>query len=103
MARAWPESFKLLLNPDRNCQNVYQHLINDKVVRGFLLIHDLHPADLETRLRDALDHVRPYLQSHGGNVELISLTGQRPVCDSKAPAKLRFFCGDLRAGHTTCH
>jgi len=42
-----------------------------------LLIHDLHPADLETRLRNALDEVRPYLQSHGGNVELISLTGQR--------------------------
>jgi Fe-S cluster biogenesis protein NfuA/nitrite reductase/ring-hydroxylating ferredoxin subunit len=57
-------------------QKVYQHLINDKVVRGLLLIHDLHPADLETRLREALDHVRPYLQSHGGNVELISLTGQ---------------------------
>lgn len=55
---------------------VYQHLINDKVVRGLLLIHDLHPADLETRLRDALNQVRPYLQSHGGNVELISLTGQ---------------------------
>jgi Fe-S cluster biogenesis protein NfuA/nitrite reductase/ring-hydroxylating ferredoxin subunit len=57
-------------------QNVYQHLVDDKVVRGLLLIHDLHPADLETRLREALDHVRPYLQSHGGNVELISLTGQ---------------------------
>jgi Fe-S cluster biogenesis protein NfuA/nitrite reductase/ring-hydroxylating ferredoxin subunit len=57
-------------------QNIYQHLINDKVVRGLLLIHDLHPADLESRLREALDHVRPYLQSHGGNVELMSLTGQ---------------------------
>src|ERR1700733_923396 len=55
---------------------VYQHLVNDKVVRGLLLIHDLHPADLETRLRDALDQVRPYLESHGGNVELISLSGQ---------------------------
>src|SRR5580700_3682562 len=55
-------------------QNAYQQLINDKVVRGLLLIHDLHPADLETRLRDALDQVRPYLESHGGNVELISLT-----------------------------
>src|SRR5580692_7526490 len=57
-------------------ENAYQHLVNDKVVRGLLLIHDLHPADLETRLRDALDQVRPYLESHGGNVELISLTGQ---------------------------
>src|SRR6201995_3573437 len=58
-------------------QKAYQRMINDKVVRGLLLIHDLHPADLETRLREALDHVRPYLQSHGGNVELISLTSQR--------------------------
>jgi Fe-S cluster biogenesis protein NfuA/nitrite reductase/ring-hydroxylating ferredoxin subunit len=57
-------------------QKVYQHLINDKVLRGLLLIHDLHPVDLQTRLRDALDHVRPYLRSHGGNVELISLTGE---------------------------
>jgi Fe-S cluster biogenesis protein NfuA/nitrite reductase/ring-hydroxylating ferredoxin subunit len=57
-------------------QKVYQHLIDDKVVRGLLLIHDLHPANLETRLRDALDQVRPYLQSHGGNVELISVTAQ---------------------------
>ncbi len=57
-------------------QQVYQHLVNDKVVRGLLLIHDLHPVDLQTRLGGALDHVRPYLQSHGGNVELISLTGQ---------------------------
>jgi Fe-S cluster biogenesis protein NfuA/nitrite reductase/ring-hydroxylating ferredoxin subunit len=55
---------------------VYQQLVDDKVVRGLLLIHDLHPADLETRLRDALNQVRPYLQSHGGNVELISLIGQ---------------------------
>jgi Fe-S cluster biogenesis protein NfuA/nitrite reductase/ring-hydroxylating ferredoxin subunit len=57
-------------------QKVYRHLIDDKVVRGLLLIHDLHPEDLETRLRHALDQVRPYLQSHGGNVDLISLTGQ---------------------------
>jgi Fe-S cluster biogenesis protein NfuA/nitrite reductase/ring-hydroxylating ferredoxin subunit len=57
-------------------KKAYQHLINDKVVRGLLLIHDLHPADLESRLRGALDQVRPYLQSHGGNVELISLREQ---------------------------
>jgi Fe-S cluster biogenesis protein NfuA/nitrite reductase/ring-hydroxylating ferredoxin subunit len=57
-------------------QKMYLKLAHDKIVSGLLLIHDLHPADLETRLRDALDEVRPYLQSHGGNVELIGLTGQ---------------------------
>src|ERR1700736_5015343 len=54
-------------------REVYRDLIHDEVIKGLLLIHDLHPLDLETRLRDALDKVRPYLKSHGGNVELISL------------------------------
>jgi Fe-S cluster biogenesis protein NfuA/nitrite reductase/ring-hydroxylating ferredoxin subunit len=54
-------------------RKVYQDLIHDEVVKGLLLIHDLHPLDLEARLREALDKVRPYLRSHGGNVELISL------------------------------
>jgi Fe-S cluster biogenesis protein NfuA/nitrite reductase/ring-hydroxylating ferredoxin subunit len=54
-------------------RKVYRDLIHDDVVRGLLLIHDLHPSDMETRLREALDKVRPYLKSHGGNVELISL------------------------------
>jgi Fe-S cluster biogenesis protein NfuA/nitrite reductase/ring-hydroxylating ferredoxin subunit len=55
---------------------VHRRLVDDKVVRGLLLIHDLHPADLEARLREALEEVRPYLKSHGGNVELISLADQ---------------------------
>ena len=54
-------------------RKVYRDLIRDDVIKGLLLIHDLHPLDLETRLREALDKVRPYLKSHGGNVELISL------------------------------
>jgi Fe-S cluster biogenesis protein NfuA/nitrite reductase/ring-hydroxylating ferredoxin subunit len=51
----------------------YESLINDPVVKGLLLIHDLHPVPLETRLHEALDKIRPYMESHGGNVELISL------------------------------
>ena len=57
----------------QNGQKLHQELIHDDVIKGLLLIHDLHPLDLETRLRGALDQVRPYLASHGGNVELISL------------------------------
>jgi Fe-S cluster biogenesis protein NfuA/nitrite reductase/ring-hydroxylating ferredoxin subunit len=33
----------------------------------------LHPISLEERLTEALDQVRPYMESHGGNVELLSL------------------------------
>jgi Fe-S cluster biogenesis protein NfuA/nitrite reductase/ring-hydroxylating ferredoxin subunit len=54
-------------------RKVYRDLIHNDVINGLLLIHDLHPLDLEARLRDALDKVRPYLKSHGGNVELIGL------------------------------
>jgi Fe-S cluster biogenesis protein NfuA/nitrite reductase/ring-hydroxylating ferredoxin subunit len=48
-------------------------LLNDPGVRGLLLIHGLHPEPLEARLRDALEKVRPYMKSHGGDVELLSL------------------------------
>ena len=64
---------QLVANAGPDGQKLYGDLIHDKVVRGLLLIHDLHPVDIETRLREALDKVRPYLESHGGNVELISL------------------------------
>jgi Fe-S cluster biogenesis protein NfuA len=45
----------------------------DDVVAGLLLLHGLHPLDLETRVLQALDQVRPYLRTHGGNVELLAI------------------------------
>ncbi len=46
--------------------------VQDEVVSGLLLLHGLHPLDLETRVGQALEEVRPFLSSHGGNVELLS-------------------------------
>jgi Fe-S cluster biogenesis protein NfuA/nitrite reductase/ring-hydroxylating ferredoxin subunit len=54
-------------------EGILMSLAQDKLVRSLLLIHNLHPQTLELRLDEALARVRPYLQSHGGNVELISL------------------------------
>jgi Fe-S cluster biogenesis protein NfuA len=45
----------------------------DDVVAGLLLLHGLHPDDLETRVLRALEQVRPALRSHGGNVELVDV------------------------------
>ena len=45
----------------------------DELVSHLLLLHGLHPLDLETRVLNALDEVRPYLQSHGGNVEFLGI------------------------------
>ena len=48
-------------------------LANDELIEGLLLLYGLHPLDLEARVRQALDKVRPYLHSHGGNVELLGI------------------------------
>jgi Fe-S cluster biogenesis protein NfuA len=45
----------------------------DDVVSGLLLLHGLHPHDVEERVNQALERVRPFLRSHGGNVELLSV------------------------------
>jgi Fe-S cluster biogenesis protein NfuA/nitrite reductase/ring-hydroxylating ferredoxin subunit len=50
-----------------------QALAGDELVSNLLLLHGLHPAPLEARVRGALDSVQPYLDSHGGGVELLSL------------------------------
>lgn len=52
---------------------IFGRLVADPLVSGVLLIHGLHPVPLEARLLVALDKLRPYFKSHGGNVELVSL------------------------------
>jgi Fe-S cluster biogenesis protein NfuA/nitrite reductase/ring-hydroxylating ferredoxin subunit len=49
-------------------------LAADELVSSLLLVHDLHPYDVATRVEQALDNVRPYLGSHGGDVELLSVS-----------------------------
>jgi Fe-S cluster biogenesis protein NfuA/nitrite reductase/ring-hydroxylating ferredoxin subunit len=57
---------------DRDGQ-LAEALAADELVSHLLLLHDLHPVPLEARVRGALDEVRPYLESHGGDVELLGL------------------------------
>lgn len=52
-------------------QELIDNFAQDDLLRSLLLLHGLHPLDLETRVTQALDKVRPYLGSHGGNVELL--------------------------------
>ena len=48
-------------------------LADDDLVGNLFLLHGLHPLDLEARVRLALEKVRPFLHSHGGNVELLGI------------------------------
>ena len=45
----------------------------DDLVASLLLVHGLHPYDVQRRVSDALDSVRPYLGSHGGDVSLLGV------------------------------
>ncbi|MGE2713532.1 NifU family protein [Mycolicibacterium litorale] len=47
----------------------------DPLVASLLLVHGLHPHSVERRIGDALDTVRPYLGSHGGDVHLLDVDG----------------------------
>jgi Fe-S cluster biogenesis protein NfuA/nitrite reductase/ring-hydroxylating ferredoxin subunit len=51
----------------------FEAFAEDELVSHLLLLHGLHPLDLETRVVKALEEVRPYLRSHGGNVELLGV------------------------------
>jgi Fe-S cluster biogenesis protein NfuA/nitrite reductase/ring-hydroxylating ferredoxin subunit len=70
-------------------------LSEDALVSTLLLIHDLHPVPLADRVQAALDSVRPYMESHGGNVELISLE------HGVATIHLRGSCSDCSASAVT--
>lgn len=48
-------------------------LAGDEVVASLLVLHDLHPDDLATRVQAALDGVRPYLGSHAGGISVLSI------------------------------
>jgi Fe-S cluster biogenesis protein NfuA len=58
---------------DAMSARVADALVDDELVSHLLLLHGLHPNDLHDRVEQALASVRPYLASHGGNVELAGI------------------------------
>ncbi len=58
---------------------ILDQLAGDELVAGLFVLHELHPRDLETRVKAALEEVRPYLASHGGNIELLGIEGEGVV------------------------
>jgi Fe-S cluster biogenesis protein NfuA/nitrite reductase/ring-hydroxylating ferredoxin subunit len=54
-------------------------LCDDELVSSLLVLHGLHPVPTADRVRRALDGVRPYLGSHAGDVELVSVDAEGVV------------------------
>jgi Fe-S cluster biogenesis protein NfuA/nitrite reductase/ring-hydroxylating ferredoxin subunit len=56
-------------------ERTFEAFAEDELISHLLLLHGLHPVDVETRILQALEEVRPYLRSHGGNVEFLGVEG----------------------------
>jgi Fe-S cluster biogenesis protein NfuA/nitrite reductase/ring-hydroxylating ferredoxin subunit len=67
----------------------------DGLVASLLLIHGLHPVGLRARVEAALDGVRPYMESHGGDVELLG------IAEGVARLRLSGSCKGCSASQTT--
>ncbi len=76
-------------------EGIRDALADDPVVASLLLIHDLYPVPLEERVIAALDTVRPYMESHGGNVELLGVEG------GIARLRLEGSCSSCKASSAT--
>ncbi len=60
-------------------EDVRTALAGDDLVASLLIVHGLHPLDVDARVEGALESVRPYLGSHGGDVELVEVTDEGVV------------------------
>src|SRR5215208_581160 len=52
---------------ERAGSDIIDQFGEDDLVASLLLLYGLHPLDVESRVLQGLDKVRPYLRSHGGN------------------------------------
>jgi Fe-S cluster biogenesis protein NfuA/nitrite reductase/ring-hydroxylating ferredoxin subunit len=84
-----------LLTDSGEGSRLARELSEDAFLSTLLLIHDLHPVALPDRVQSALDSVRPYMESHGGSVELLSVEG------GIARIHLRGSCSDCSASAVT--
>ncbi len=52
---------------------LFDRFAKDDLVASLMILHGLHPQDIEGRIAAALERVRPYLASHGGDVRLLGV------------------------------
>ncbi|MEP7179861.1 MAG: NifU family protein [Pseudonocardiales bacterium] len=91
------ERIVTLVAGEPNGQAIVRTLSDDDLVGNLLLLHDLHPDDVETRIQRALDKVRPYLGSHAGGVEFVG------VDDGVARLRLEGSCDGCAGSTATVH
>lgn len=63
----------LIKHGESEAKSILERCVDDELVASLFILHGLHPLDVETRLRRALDRVRPALGLHGGDVTLLGI------------------------------
>jgi Fe-S cluster biogenesis protein NfuA len=86
---------EIVADTDQLGLDIIGTLAADELVSNMLLLHGLHPLGIDERVKTALDGVRPYLNSHGGDVELIE------VADGVVKLRLIGTCGDCPSSTAT--
>ncbi len=63
------------LKGDPRGKELLFELVDEPSVYALFAMHGIIRADLSTRVSRVIDMVRPYMQSHGGDVELVEVNG----------------------------
>jgi Fe-S cluster biogenesis protein NfuA len=54
-------------------EGALREISRNVLVSSVLSLHGIHPVPVEARVTEAIEEARPYLKSHGGDVELASV------------------------------
>lgn len=65
---------QVVMQSNNSGAKLIEELTHDELITNLLLLYDLHPLDVETRIEQSLDRIRPYLHSHKGNIEFLDIS-----------------------------
>lgn len=76
-------------------ESALKRIAGDELVSNVLSLHGINPVPVQERVVAALESTQPYLQSHGGDVELASIEGD------VVHVKLKGTCGHCSSSSAT--
>ena len=68
-----------LMHNDAGGGLLVRKLAQDDLIGSLLILHGLHPLDLQARVLQALEKIAPLLKSHGGSVSLTNVSPEGEV------------------------
>jgi len=93
--RALKRMFEILRAGAEDLPSALSTMAGDTLAGSLLLLYGLHPAELGARIEAALEDVRPALQAHQGDVELVA------VADGAVTLRLRGSCNGCASSINT--